>query len=169
MQLRLSDRVSASTFRTCIAGLMILLGESKLDSMPNLAAKLTPLKTSLTSALLQSLASPNNRKSTVVHLISLLARLKAGAAARTTFLGSRTEVMRKRVRMITFEGHVGMYTSDLAIVIFTGIKHTADWFLASFKENEVSSCTSQYFSLRPEAHIRSRFCRMGQGTGRSVC
>ena len=50
--------------------------------------------------------------------------------------------MRKRVRMITFEGHIGMYINDLAVVIFSGIKHTADWFLASFKENEVASCES---------------------------
>jgi len=33
-----------------------------------------------------------------------------------------------------------MYINDLAMVMFTGIKHTADWFLASFKENEVASC-----------------------------
>lgn len=33
-----------------------------------------------------------------------------------------------------------MYINDLAMVVFTGIKHTADWFLASFKENEVASC-----------------------------
>ncbi|THH02363.1 hypothetical protein EW026_g529 [Hermanssonia centrifuga] len=115
-------------------------GEGKLNSMPTLAAKLTPLKSTLTAALLQSLSMPSNRKSTVVHLISLLVRLKAGAAARNTFLTARTDVMRKRVRMITFEGHIGMYISDLAIVMFTGIKHTADWFLASFKENEVASC-----------------------------
>lgn len=127
---------------------VLYTGENKLESMPNLGPKLTPLKASLTSALLQSLASPSNRKSTVVHLISLLTKLKAGAAARATFLASRTEVMRKRVRKITFEGHVGMYISDLAIVIFTGIKHTADWFLASFKENEVASC--QYSSVIPE-------------------
>lgn len=82
-----------------------------------------------------------------MRLISLLARLKAGAAARSTFLASRTEVMRKRVRMITFEGHIGMYISDLAIVIFTGIKHTADWFLASFKENEVASCKSLPYTV----------------------
>lgn len=115
-------------------------GESKVKTtMPNLATKLAPLKVSLTSALLQTLASPSNRKSTVVHLISLLIKLGASAAARTTFLAARTEVMRKRVRMITFEGHIGMYISDLAIVMFTGIKHTADWFLASFKENDVAS------------------------------
>ena len=107
--------------------------------IPSLAPKLTSLKSSLTAALLACLSSTSNRKSTVVHLISLLLRLGAGAAARSTFLAARTEVMRKCIRMITFEGSIGMYIADLAIVVFTGIKHTADWFLASFKENEVAS------------------------------
>jgi hypothetical protein len=49
-------------------------------------------------------------------------------------------VTKKRVRMIRFEGAVELYINDLAIVIFTSIKHTADWFLASFKENEAASC-----------------------------
>lgn len=118
-------------------------GEVKLSTMPTLAAKLTPLKASLTSALLYSLSSLNNRKTLVVALISYLLRLGAGAAARSTFLAARTEVTRKRVRMIRFEGAVELYINDLAIVIFTGIKHTADWFLASFKENEAASC--EYF------------------------
>lgn len=48
--------------------------------------------------------------------------------------------MRRHVRAIRFEGHIGMYINDLAMVVFTGIKHTADWFLASFKDNEVASC-----------------------------
>ncbi|THH31938.1 hypothetical protein EUX98_g2241 [Antrodiella citrinella] len=63
----------------------------------------------------------------------------AGPAARNTFLNMRSDVMRKSIRAITFEGSVGMYVADLAIVVFTGVKHTADWFLASFKENEVAS------------------------------
>lgn len=41
---------------------------------------------------------------------------------------------------------MGVYVGDLAVVCFTGIKHTADWFLASFKENEVASCMS-YFPI----------------------
>lgn len=117
-----------------------LVGKTKLSTTPPLAAKLTPLTASLTSALLRSLALPTNRKSTVVNLITLLLRLNAGPAARSTFLEARTEVMRKHVRAIRFEGHIGMYINDLAMVVFTGIKHTADWFLASFKENEVASC-----------------------------
>lgn len=47
--------------------------------------------------------------------------------------------MRNHMRQIKFEGHVGAYIGDLAVIYFTGIKHTADWFLASFKENEVAS------------------------------
>ena len=66
--------------------------------------------------------------------------MQASAAARNSFLTSRATLTRQRVRMIRFEGHVQMYISDLATVIFTGIKHTADWFLASFKENDSTSC-----------------------------
>ncbi|KIM88914.1 hypothetical protein PILCRDRAFT_3077 [Piloderma croceum F 1598] len=115
-------------------------GKTKLSTTPPLAAKLTPLTVSLTNALLGSLALPTNRKSTVVNLIALLLRLNAGPPARSMFLAARTEVMRKHIRAIRFEGHIGMYINDLAVVVFTGIKHTADWFLASFKENEVASC-----------------------------
>lgn len=124
--------------------LNISAGETKLSNTPALGAKLVPLKSSLTAALLQSLSLPSNRKSHVVQLITLLARLNAGAAARSTFLAARSDVMRKHVRMITFEGDIRTYISDLAIVIFTGVKHTADWFLASFKENEVASCEDNH-------------------------
>ena len=41
--------------------------------------------------------------------------------------------------MVRFDGHIGTYINDLATTMFTAIKHTADWFLASFKENEVAS------------------------------
>ena len=107
--------------------------------MPLLAAKLTPLTASLISALLQVLSYPRNHKEAVKKLIALLIRLGADAAARTTFLSARTETARRLVRMIRFDGDIGTYISDLAITIFTVIKHTADWFLASFRENEVAS------------------------------
>ncbi|KAI0294697.1 Cullin repeat-like-containing domain protein [Multifurca ochricompacta] len=114
-------------------------GQAKIPTMPLLAGKLTPLTALLTSSLLQALSYPHNHKEMVKKLISLLLRLDAGAAARTTFLAARTETVHRLVRMIRFDGHIGMYISDLAITIFTVIKHTADWFLASFKENEVAS------------------------------
>ena len=103
------------------------------------------------------------RRSSVVYLAALLERLHAGGAARSAFLAMRGELMRKRVRALRcvlsqdiqvilvqlilarFEGSVELYISDLAVVVFTGIKHTADWFLASFRENDTASCV--YFYL----------------------
>ncbi|KAJ7361385.1 nuclear mRNA splicing protein [Mycena albidolilacea] len=118
---------------------LVETGRAKLSTTALLQAKLPPLTAQLTAALLQSLSQPSNRKSTVTSLISLLLRLNAGPAARMAFLNMRSQVMRSHVRRIRFEGHIGSYIGDLAFVYFTGIKHTADWFLASFQENEVAS------------------------------
>lgn len=146
-------------------------GETHGDSMPALAAKLAPLKTSLTAALLQSLSLPSNRKSHIVQLIGLLSRLKAGAAARSTFLAARADMMRKRVRTITFEGDITTYISDLATVVFTGIKHTADWFLASFKENEAASCefSHEVLQLVFNTNAKYSFCGVGEDADGEMC
>ncbi|KAF8079188.1 exo84 subunit/exocyst complex component [Lyophyllum atratum] len=125
-------------------------GKAKLSIMPLLAHKLPPLNSLLTKSLLDSLSLPSVRKSTVVSLISYLLRLKAGPAARSTFLQMRTKVLKAHVRKIRFEGHVGAYVGDLAVVYFTGIKHTADWFLASFKENEVASAFIEWAKTQIE-------------------
>lgn len=117
----------------------LVIGKAKLSTTPLLIHKLPTLTSLLTTSLLETLSLQTIRKSAVVSLISLLLRLKAGPAARSTFLEMRTKVLKAHVRKIRFEGHVGAYVGDLAIVYFTGIKHTADWFLASFKENEVAS------------------------------
>ncbi|KAE9409296.1 hypothetical protein BT96DRAFT_848677 [Gymnopus androsaceus JB14] len=127
-------------------------GKMKLSITPPLAAKLPLLTTQLTTAILENLSQTSNRKSTVVSLINFLARLNAGPAARTTFLTMRTQVLRSHVRKIKFEGHVGAYVADLAMVYFTGIKHTADWFLASFRENEVASAFIDWARAQVEGY-----------------
>ncbi|TFK56343.1 hypothetical protein OE88DRAFT_1649567 [Heliocybe sulcata] len=121
---------------------LIEQGEAKLPTTPLLAPKLPPLTQTLTASLLSSLtsSSPPLRKSTAVHVISLLNRLKAGPAARTAFLAARGEAIRRKLRGIRVQGDVRVYVNELSVVVFTGVKHTADWFLASFRENEVASC-----------------------------
>ncbi|KAJ2927709.1 hypothetical protein H1R20_g9401, partial [Candolleomyces eurysporus] len=114
-------------------------GQAKAGTMPALAAKLPDLTWQLTTSLLESLSLTSNRKSNVVNLITLLNRLKAGAAARSTFLEMRGKVIQSLMRKIPFEGHAGAYIGELSVVFFTGIKHTADWYLGAFKENDVAS------------------------------
>ncbi|KZS93050.1 hypothetical protein SISNIDRAFT_550064 [Sistotremastrum niveocremeum HHB9708] len=123
---------------------LVETGEEKSSSLPQLVPKLSSLKSSLVSSLLESLADPSHRKSAVVNLTSLLLRLDAGSEARSTFLATRRELMRKRVRMIRFEGGIVTYISDLTLVVFTGIKHSADWYLGSFREHEGASTFVQW-------------------------
>jgi len=47
--------------------------------------------------------------------------------------------MLKRVRAIKAEGDISIYISELAIVCFTVIRHTSDWYMSAFKENRMAS------------------------------
>ncbi|KAG1771203.1 hypothetical protein EDD22DRAFT_863735 [Suillus occidentalis] len=85
------------------------------------------------------LVEEGRTKNTAVSLIGHLLKLGQGPAARSTFLNARAVAVDRYVRAIRFEGHVGMYVHDLALVVFTGIKHTADWFLAGFVEHDMTS------------------------------
>lgn len=118
---------------------------------------LSPLVAALTSALLDALARPKNSKSTCVELVGHLLRLGAVARARETFLAARGAAIKGYVRAITFEGHVGLYIHHLAVVVFTAIKHTADWFLAGFVEHEMTSGESTLDCWKRLLTPRSRF------------
>lgn len=104
-----------------------------------LRQKLAPLQTSLLACLCYDLSSPTLRKTTLTHLVQLFTRLEQPDLARATFLKARTEVMRKRVRTIKFEGDIPLYVNELAVVSFMGVKHTSDWYLAGFKESGMAS------------------------------
>ena len=118
-----------------------------MNTLPALGPKLSSLTSSLITALLHVLSETSLRKAGVVHVTSLLLRLNQGTAARDAFLAARTELIRKRTRMIGFEGEISVYVSELALVIFTSVKHTADWYLASFKENDMASGKRGYLSF----------------------
>jgi hypothetical protein len=141
--------------------LTIYSGQGQLATKPALKAKLTQLTANLTSALLHSLSDHRQRKSAVVQLSSLLGRLHATPAARAAFLTARGELVRKRIRMIPLEGDIPLYIFDLAIIVFTAIKHTAEWYLAAFKENDSVSCTYDLFLCATEnSSSDSRLCAM---------
>ncbi len=119
--------------------LMTTAGQARSSTIPLLQTKLPSLTNQLTAALLASLSLASNKKSTCVMITSLLVRLKAAAAARQALLEMRTNVVTGLTSRIGFEGDISSYVGDLSVVWFTGIKHTADWYLASFKDNESTS------------------------------
>ncbi|KAK8843984.1 hypothetical protein IAR55_006777 [Kwoniella newhampshirensis] len=104
-----------------------------------MTACLDQLVPSLITQISFDLSSPQIRKSNTSSLVSLLVRLDRADLARDTFLRARREVMLKRVRGIKCEGDISIYISELAIVCFTVIRHTSDWYMSAFKENKMAS------------------------------
>ncbi|KAB5594569.1 Exocyst complex component EXO84 [Ceratobasidium theobromae] len=120
---------------------LVVKGQTRVAMTPGLSSKLNPLAEQLTTEILGALADPTQRRSSTVKVVAYIVRLGPDALvrARDTFLNARAALMRKRVRAIRFEGDVRAYVKELALIVFTSIKHTADWYLASFKDFEMAS------------------------------
>lgn len=119
-----------------------------------LTTRMNHLRPTLITSLAADLAYPDIRKSETIRLIHLLVRLGQGQKARDSFLGARKESMLHLVRAIRAEGDISLYISELAVVCFTVIRNTGDWYMTSFKENGMASgelcwtwCTSFFAEL----------------------
>ncbi|WRT69149.1 uncharacterized protein IL334_006133 [Kwoniella shivajii] len=112
---------------------------SNPSALTLLTTRLDQLTPSLIHQISHDLSSPQIRKTVTGNLVSLLTKLDCSDLARDTFLRSRKEVMLKRVRSIKCEGDISIYISELAVVCFTVIRHTSDWFMGAFKENRMAS------------------------------
>lgn len=55
--------------------------------------------------------------------------------------------------MISFEGDTVVYVSDLANVVFTTVKHSADWYFGSFREHESASAFVQWAKEQIKVYI----------------
>ncbi|KAL5640240.1 hypothetical protein ACGC1H_007495 [Rhizoctonia solani] len=138
---------------------LVVKGQGRTAMVPGLSSKLTPLAEQLTAELLGALADPAQRRSSTIKVIAYIVRLGPDALvrARDTFLNARASLMRKRVRAIRFEGDVRAYIKELALIVFTSVKHTADWYLASFKDFEMASGLIRWAKEQVEDFARM-FC-----------
>lgn len=106
---------------------------------PSIAARLAALTRELVDQIAYDLSDPDIRRSEVVNLSAHLARLGESQAASNAFLRARKELLGKRTRMIGYHGDIPAYISELAIVTFTILRHTSDWYLAAFPANALVS------------------------------
>lgn len=97
------------------------------------------LRPTLVTSLSADLAFPEIRKADTIRLIHLLVRLDCPQSARDAFLGARKNSMLRLVRAIRAEGDISLYISELAVVCFTVIRNTGDWYMTSFRENGMAS------------------------------
>jgi len=118
----------------------------------DLSTKLSRRINELVSAVSLSLSSPLSKKSIIVSNASIMLRLGQGEKARELFLEARTELLRRRTRMIKFEGDVGLYISELALVYFTLIKNTSEWYMSAFKDNWMASGYVKWAAVQIQAY-----------------
>ncbi|SCV67496.1 BQ2448_5107 [Microbotryum intermedium] len=118
-------------------------------------SKLDARTTELVTALLNDLSDASIRKSGVVRTTAWLLRLNQGERARETFLTARGISVRKRARQIKFEGDISMYVSELAMVTFTMIKNTCEWYMAAFKDNRMASGFVRWASEQVEIYAET--------------
>ena len=118
-----------------------LLSKAQADSAAHnlLTTRIDQLKPNLIAQIGHDLSFPEIRKTNTAKLVTLLTRLDQADLARDIFLKTRRDIMLKRVRGIKCEGDISIYISELAIVCFTTIRHSSDWFMGAFKDSRMAS------------------------------
>ncbi|KAI9316768.1 Cullin repeat-like-containing domain protein [Dichotomocladium elegans] len=94
---------------------------------------------SLASIISHDLGNTLLTKLQFQRLVNWLLRLDKGEEAREVFLSTRSLIIKKRIRQLTFEGDSTTYINELALVVFTLIRNTCEWYRDSFKQNEMAS------------------------------
>ena len=115
--------------------------------------------------LLNDLSNPAIRKSGVVRTTNWLLRLGLGERARETFLTARGALIKRRTRQIKFEGDISLYISELAMVSFTMIKNSCEWYMAAFKDNSMASGEFRLLRSAPLARADSGFANQALSDG----
>ncbi|KAI9476614.1 Cullin repeat-like-containing domain protein [Zychaea mexicana] len=94
---------------------------------------------SLSSIISHDLSNILLTKIQFQRLVNWLLRLDKGEEAREVFLNTRSLIIKKRIRQLTFEGDSTTYINELALVVFTLVRNTCEWYRDSFKQNEMAS------------------------------
>ncbi|KAI9259607.1 Cullin repeat-like-containing domain protein [Phascolomyces articulosus] len=94
---------------------------------------------SLSSIISHDLSNILLTKLQFQRLVNWLLRLDKGEEAREVFLNTRSLIIKKRIRQLTFEGDSTTYINELALVVFTLVRNTCEWYRDSFKQNEMAS------------------------------
>ncbi|PWZ01194.1 hypothetical protein BCV70DRAFT_188397 [Testicularia cyperi] len=118
----------------------------------DLSNKIAARTTDLITAISADFTRQHLKKSAVVRNAGYLLRLDQGERARELFLDARTELLKKRTRQIKFEGDVSLYISELALVYFTLIKNTSEWYMSAFKDTRMASGFVQWASVQIQTY-----------------
>lgn len=114
----------------------------------------------LMTRFLEELSEPSMRKSRLVRISQLIFRIssssRTGATlggigsssttggpfierAKESFLSMRSNLVRKQIGQIKFEGDQSIWVSQSSFVLFTLVKNTCEWYMTAFRDNRMAS------------------------------
>ncbi|WAR62208.1 hypothetical protein PtB15_14B303 [Puccinia triticina] len=97
----------------------------------------------LADRLLAELAETSVKKAHLVRTVTLLGRLAGPSApverAKEAFLAMRSELVRRQIGQIKFEGDLALWVSQTSFVLFTLVKNTCEWYMTAFRDNRLAS------------------------------
>lgn len=129
-------------------GRKLLRSTDNQTERETLQAQMTHHKTILVKNLLHVVEDSSRlRKHVMVDTISLLHRLGETGAGRDIFFNSQKELIKHRSRQMVFDGDVVNYVAELAVITFTIIKQSAEWFRAAFINTNKASGELRPFAL----------------------
>lgn len=138
---------------------------------PSLSAlfksKLDSRTADLAAGLLKDIHAPSLNKAVAVRIASWLQRLDETDKAREAFLNGRAALVKRRVRQIKFEGDIEAYIGELAIVVFTLVKNTCEWYMAAFRDSKLASGASKFLRIHSFRSSLHRLRPMGDAASRA--
>ncbi|KAF9903135.1 exocyst complex component exo84, partial [Lobosporangium transversale] len=93
----------------------------------------------LIRVIITDLGQPHIVKVAVQRDVGWLERLGCLDQARDVFLNNRTKVVRQRISQAKAKKDPVLYVEELAMIVFTSIKNTSQWFELAFKDPKMTS------------------------------
>ncbi|KAI1320128.1 hypothetical protein EDD11_002100 [Mortierella claussenii] len=93
----------------------------------------------LSRVIIVDLGQPHITQAAVKRNVGWLERLGCLDQARDVFLNNRTKVVRQRISQVKAKRDPVLHVEELAMIVFTSIKNTSQWFEMSFKDPQMTS------------------------------
>lgn len=118
-----------------------------------LKVKLDQRTKELTDILLADISQDYLGPTQMKNYIQLLIRLGQPEAVKKAFLGSRRQLINKRIKRVEFKGDIPTYTEQIATIHFRMIRTTVDIYQACYPQKEYSSSIVEWAKAEVEDFV----------------
>ncbi|KAL7752486.1 exocyst complex component exo84 [Sorochytrium milnesiophthora] len=109
----------------------------------------------LAAVISHDLQNPHLSRNQIKLDLRRLQRLSLQDQARDIFLQARGKIIKQRIRLLKFAGDIVQYINELALVTFTLIKNTCEWYKSVFKDPQMASAFVVWAQTQLELYCKT--------------